>query len=197
MKNLLVLTALALFAVPLAAVAQEPAATATASGGAKVKVKVEIEVEIDDAIALSNVPNALEEAREAGSTETEIHKGYGAMKTIYVKGKPSMKIAQHFKKQALEGYSDEGLGDVIKECVDKKLKDDALVACVLGKSKKEKKVLLPPKLLPKPALTKPAFSKGLVTPPPPAKLDKEAETTAAPTGAMKGKKLGAPIKINK
>jgi hypothetical protein len=186
MKKIALMLLVAGLVLPLAAGAQEKT---------KVKVKVEVEVTVDDLTALSEVPNTLDAAREAGSTETEITKGYGAMKTVYIKGTPSLKVAEHFKAQAEQGYSDEGLGDLIKECVDKGLKDEALVKCVIGKTKKNKKPHPVVKAIPKgkPVVTVPVAKPDIKTPPP-KKLDKEAAHVAEPTGAMKGKKLGGKIK---
>ena len=185
------IAALLLFAgltLPLAAFAQDKKET-------KVKVKVEVEISVEDVTALSEVPNTLDAAREAGSTETEITKGYGAMKTVYIKGTPSLKVAEHFKVQAEKGYSDEGLGDLIKECIDKGFKDEALVKCIVGKTKKTKKVHPVVQAIPK---GKPVIATPLVKPaektPPPKKLEKEADHVAEPTGALKGKKIGGKIK---
>jgi len=177
------------------------AANAQSDSKGKVKVTVTVEVDLDELTTLSEVPNTLEAARNAGSTETEIHKGYGAMKVIFIKAKPSMQIAEHFKNQAVEGYSDEGLGDLIKECVDKGLKDEALVKCVLGKAQKKKVdkdhpiVKAIPKDMTKPLVPPPALTKPDV--PPPVKLDKPADHETTPTGATKGKKLGGAIKVVK
>ena len=182
MKSLAALLTFAILMVPFLANAQ----------GKKVKVKVEIEVDIEDVTALSEVPNSLDEARESGSTETEIHTGYGAMKTVYIKGKPSLKIADHFKSWAEEGYSDEGLGDLIRDCVDKGYKDEALVKCIVGKTKKKKRVHPKGKAIPKGQPVPPTVATTPVSikKPPPKKLEKEADHVSKPTGAYKGKKLG-------
>lgn len=162
----------------------------------KITVKkgdVEVEINLNDMTALSEVPNTIDEAREAGSTEGEIHKGYGSMKTIYIKGKPSLKVAEHYKKLAVEGYSDEGLGNLIKECIGKGYKDDKLVECIVGKTKKKKRPHPVVKAIPKSQPVK-STSKPPVKTPPPKKLKKEADHVAKPTGAMKGKKMGGKIK---
>jgi hypothetical protein len=185
MRKIAVLLLVAGIALPLAAHAQEK----------KVKVKVEVEISLEDITALSEVPNTLDAAREAGSTEAEIHTGYGAMKTVYIKGAPSLKVAEHFKVQAEKGYSDEGLGELIRECIDKGFKDEALVKCVLGKTKKVKRVHPVVQAIPK---TKPVVTQPLLKPPektpPPKKLEKEAEHVGEATGALKGKKIGGKIK---
>jgi hypothetical protein len=123
------------------------------------------------------------------------------MKTIYVKGTPSLKLAEHFKTQAESGYSDEGLGDLIKQCVDMGMKDEALVKCVIGKTKKVKVERKHPvtKAIPlnKPLVTQPitqSLSKPSDKTPPPAKLEKEADHVGEATGALKGKKIGGAIK---
>jgi len=157
----------------------------------KIKVKkgdVEVEIDLGDVQALSEVPNTLEEAREAGSTETEITKGYGAMKTVYIKGTPSLKVAEHFKDIAVKGYSDEGLGEIIQACVDKGYTDQKLVDCIIGKT--QKKPHPAGKAIPKVAEPK-TLEKPVVKP---DKLKTEADHVAKATGAMEGKKVGGKIK---
>lgn len=194
MKKIAFILLLVTFVIPQIASAQKKKG--------KVKVKVEIEIDLDDLKAQSEVPITLDEARQVGATEAEIHKGYAAMKTVYVKGRPSLRIAQHFKKTAEAGYSDEGLGDVIRECIARGMRDEALVRCVLGKTTKKKRKRPHPvvKAIPKtpvlpPKAMKPAIVTKTKTPPPP-RLKKEAEHVAGPTGARKGKKLG-PKKLRK
>ena len=184
MKTFAALLLVAGLAIPLTANAQ------------KITVKkgdVEVEIDLGDVTALSEVPNTLDEAREAGSTETEIHVGYGAMKTVYIKGKPSLKVAEHFKAQAVNGYSDEGMGDLIKECVDKGYKDEKLVECIVGKTKKKPRPHPKGKAIPKGQEAK-AIEKPPAGSPKPKKLTTEADHVGKSTGAMTGKKIGGKIK---
>jgi hypothetical protein len=111
------------------------AAPATAQG--KKKVKVTIEIEFEELKALTELPTTVEEAADAGSTEVEIKKAFDAMKVKKIKGKPAKAIGVHFKTQAEKDLSDEGLGDVVRECVDEGHKDEDLVACVTGEWKKK------------------------------------------------------------
>ena len=161
--GVLIIAALLLAAAPVAAQGKK----------AKVKVSVEIEIELEELTALSELPTAVEEAADAGSTEGEITKAFDAMKVKKIKGKPAKAIGLHFKNQAEKELSDEGLGDIVKECVDKGLTGDDLVACVTGEWKKK-----PPKDRPHPVV-------------------KAKPKDAGPPAAVKVKPAVAPAKVIK
>ncbi len=170
------------------------AASPALAGDKKAKVTVTVEIEIEDLTELTEVPTTVEGAANAGSTETEIQKAYNSMKLALVKGKPAKAIGMHFKTQAEAGKSDEGLGDVVKDCVDKGLKDDALIACVTGEwEKKPKKEKAHPVVKAKPLDGPPPVAVKLepkiAAPVVPAGEGKKLEATA--TDAGKGKKKGA------
>lgn len=169
------------------------AAAPAAAQGKKATVKVTIEIEFEDLKAMSELPTTVEEAAEAGSTEAEITKAFDAMKVKKIKGKPAKAIGLHFKNQAQKELSDEGLGDIVQECVDKGLESDDLVACVKGEWKKK-----PPKERPHPvvkAKPKDGGPKSVKVKPAvaPAKMLKKGgkKHKAVSTGVGKTKKKGA------
>jgi hypothetical protein len=149
-------------------------------------------------LAIPLTANAQKITVKKGDVEVEIDLGdvtalSEAMKTVYIKGKPSLKVAEHFKKWAVNGYSDEGLGEVIKECVDKGYKDEKLVECIVGKTKKKPRPHPAGKAIPKGQTAK-AVEKPPAGTPPPKKLTTEADHVGKATGAMSGKKIGGKIK---
>jgi hypothetical protein len=166
------------------------AAAPASAGKKKVKVKVEIEVEVEEVTAMSEIPTTIEDAADAGSTETEIKQAYNAMKGAEIKGVAAKEVGIHFKAQAEEGLSDEGLGQIVQDCVDKGLKGKDLVECVRGDWKKQ-----PKKNRPHPTVKAKALDKGgpKIAPPKPAppKGGDKKEHKAVTTGAHKGKKKGA------
>ncbi len=168
------------------------AAPAAAQGKkAKVKVSVEIEIEFEEMQAVSELPTTVDEAADAGSTETEINKAFDALKLNKIKGKPAKAIGIHFKEQASKDLSDEGLGDIVKDCIDKGHKGEDLVNCVTGavknqpKDDKEHPVV---KAKPMDAATPPVAVKvqpAALTPP--AKADEEHKAVSTGVGATKKK----------
>lgn len=170
------------------------AASPAFAGDKKAKVTVTVEITIEDLTELTEVPTTVETAANAGSTETEIQKAYGSMKLALVKGKPAKAIGMHFKAQAEAGKSDEGLGDVVKDCVDKGLQDEKLIACVTGEwDKKPKKDKAHPIVKAKPLEGKVPVAvtvqPKIAAPVAPSGEGKQHEATA--TDAGKGKKKGA------
>ncbi len=180
--GILVVAALLLAASPAAAEKKK----------VKVKVEVEVEVEVEETTALTEIPTTVESAADAGSTETEMKQAYGAMKKVLIKGVAAKAVGEHFKGQAEKGMSDEGLGGIVEDCIEKGLKGQDLVACVKGEWKKK-----PPKDRPHPVVkAKPIGQPAPVTvapkkPAPPKTTETPKKHTAVSTGAHKGKKKGA------
>lgn len=166
------------------------AASPAAADKKKVKVTVEIEVEIEETTALTEMPTTVEDAADAGSTETEIKQAYNAMSKVLIKGKAAKEVGEHFKGQAEKGMSDEGLGQIVEDCIDKGLKGKELVSCVRGEWKKK-----PPKDRPHPVVKAKPIGKPVTVAPkkpaPPKTKETPKKHTAVSTGAHKGKKKGA------
>jgi hypothetical protein len=178
-KGILILAALMLAAAPASAQKK------------KVKVKVEIEIEVEELTAMSEVPTTVESAADAGSTETEIKQAYKAMAGAAIEGVAAKDVGVHFQSQAEAGQSDEGLGQVVEDCVKKGLKGVKLVECVRGEWKtKPKKDRPHPVVKAKPLDGGPSTK---IAPPKPAppKGTEDKEHKAVTTGADKGKKKGA------
>lgn len=169
------------------------AAGPASAGKKKVKVTVEVEVEIEETTALTEIPTTIESAADAGSTETEIKQAYTAMQKALVKGVAANEVGLHFKNQAEKGQSDEGMGEIVEDCLAKGHTGKDLVACVKGEWKKKPAKDRPHPVVKAKPLGQPAPPVA-VSPPkpaPPKSTETPKEHKAVDTGVHKGKKKGA------
>jgi hypothetical protein len=139
MRKLCLVLALQLMgSTALAGDPQEPGKKPDAKAGVAVKLK--LAMTLDDLLALTELPRDMDAAIKAGSSEEELDKTIKNLKEKKVEGKAASDIAKHFKKQAEERNSDQGLSDVVHGCMELGMKGTKLVACVHKDWNKKPKV---------------------------------------------------------